>query len=243
LHFTRFLFLLLRIPHFFTHPIIMFLTKPSLSVFRLVSPLILTVFGRISDAQLVGCDALGCPLSLYGRPTCTIGNLTADEIGVANVSTTLIPEPLTWTLAISNAEDPANSSQLIFSRDFYLGAPPSLDLQTSTAFQACALFFEGISSHLAFPLHRHDTDVGICSDALNSACVNNLVSQAKAYVDKMAAVDGDPAAMCRTLEGALRDSAPPTCNSTHNGSWGTITVRGKDTSMRCTCPMLTKAIY
>lgn len=203
-------------------------TKSSLFVPRLAAPIILSFFAWSSKAQLVGCDAAECPLNQYNRPQCVIGNLTANEIGIANVSTAISSEPLTWTLSTSSSTDPTNSSQLMFTRSFYLGTPPSLDLQTSTAVQGCALFFEGISSDLAFPLHDLDTDVGTCSDALNATCVNDLMSQANSALDNIMAGTNDTTTSCQSLEARLRDSTPQRCSSAHHGSWGTITVRGSD---------------
>jgi hypothetical protein len=208
-------------------------TRSSPFVPRLAAPIILAFFGWSSKAQLVGCDAAECPLDQYNQPQCVIGNLTANEIGIANVSTSINAEPLTWTLSTSSSTDPTNGSQLIFARSFYLGTPPSLDLQTSTTVQGCALFFEGISSNLAFPLHDLDTDVGTCSDALNATCANDLMSQANSILGIIMAGTNDTTTICQSLEARLRDNAPHTCSRVHNGSWGTITVRGLDILIAC----------
>lgn len=197
----------------------------SFSFLQLAVP-ILAAFGQTSKAQLVGCDAVGCPLNQYNRPQCEIGNLTAQEIGVANLSTSISPKPLTWTLSTSASSDPTNSSQEVFTRTFYLGTPPSLDLQTLTTYQSCALFFEGISSNLAFPLHDLDTDVGTCSDAMGLACVNNLMVQANSTLSNIMAGNNDTITICQTLETMLRDNAPHTCANATNGSWGNISVKG-----------------
>ena len=201
-------------------------TNPSISCLPLASAIILAVFGLTSKGQLVGCDAARCPLDQYGQPVCVIGNLTSTDIGIANVSTAISPEPLTWTLSVSDSNDPTNSSQGIFSRNLYLGTPPSLDLQALTTFQGCALFFEGVSSNLAFPLHNLDTDVGTCSDAMTSACVNDLLAQANSTLESTMASSNEPTTLCQALEAKLRHNAPQTCTSVQNGSWGTISVKG-----------------
>lgn len=198
----------------------------SLNFLQLAVPIILAVFGQTSKGQLVGCDAVGCPLNQFNRPQCKIGNLTSEEIGVANLSTSISPEPLTWSILTSDTTDPTNHSQGIFARSFYLGTPPSLDFQALTTYQSCALFFEGISSNLAFPLHDLDTDVGTCSDAMGSACVHDLMVQANSTLSNIMAGNNDTITMCETLETMLRDNAPHTCANATNGSWGTISVKG-----------------
>ena|ERR1700722_18721735 len=152
----------------------------------------------------------------HGRASPTGGTVDNFTNGVQTLFVTL----LTWTLSTSSSIDPINRSQLMLIRSFYLGTPTSLDLQASTTVQGCALFFEGISSDLAFPLHDLDTDVGTCSDGLNATCVNDLMSQANSALDNIMAGTNDTTTSCQSLEARLRDSAPHSCSSAHHGSWG-----------------------
>lgn len=180
-----------------------------------------------ASAQLLGCDDVTCPLNAYGVEYCPIGNITATNIGITNLSTAISPEPLTWTTTISSSAGPTNSSLGVYQRGYYLGTPPSLNLQETTNVGGCALFFEAISSSLHFPLHHLDTDVGTCQDALGSSCVSDLMSQVNGKFSELITATNETSSICSDLESALRDSAPRTCNATNDGSWGTINARGE----------------
>jgi hypothetical protein len=200
-------------------------SKPSFSLRQLALPITLAVFGWISKAQLFACDAAGCPLNQWNRPQCVIGNLTAGEIGIANFSTSISPEPLTWTLSTSVSTDPTNNSQGIYTRSLFLGAPPLVDLQASKGLQSCALFFDDVSSNLAFPSHDLDTYVGTYSDALGLACVNNLMVQTNSTLNEMMAGNNDTTTLRQTLEIKLYDNPPNTCTNVTSRSFGTISVK------------------
>jgi hypothetical protein len=50
-----------------------------------------------STAQLLGCDDVGCPLdpSSRAQASCQLGNITANNLGITQVNTSLSSEPLT----------------------------------------------------------------------------------------------------------------------------------------------------
>lgn len=83
-----------------------------------------------SHADIVGCDAVNCPLDKYNQTQCVIGNTTAHEIGISSFNSELLsPQPLTWTLAIQTVGNQGNTIE----RGFFLGSAPSTNLQVSVS--------------------------------------------------------------------------------------------------------------
>lgn len=202
-------------------------TKKGLSRSTARSAFCLTVMlcGRAVNAQLMGCDSVHCPPDIstgHGSSNCTLDGVVGTAIGIANFTTAISPEPLTWTLAISN-----NDKQTFFGRDFYLGTPPALNMTDITATTGCALFFEDVTSSLHFPGSSLNSSVGTCSDAMGPACVTDLISQSKAELDIILQVVRPGANVCAMLAAVLSNSAPNTCNATQSGSWGNVTTKGK----------------
>jgi len=185
-------------------------------------PLLLISLSRPTTAQLVGCDVVACPNGNSNEPECAIGNITASELGIASLNSTISPQPLTWTVAGSTIYDSTNSSEVLLTKSFYLGTPPSLDLNSSESFSGCALFFEGMTTILRFNGTDQDTAVGTCGDAMGSQCVTDLLSQAKSKLSSFAGNSGVNSSVCAQLQSALEDSAPKTCTNATGGSWGVI---------------------
>ena len=190
----------------------------------------------VSDAQLVGCDAVQCPTDQMGRNHCQVGEVLATVIGITNVSTTFEPQPLTWTVSVSSSEASANASLFVFTRDFWLGTAPSVNLSDTGPFTGCALFFEGISSTLRFPGPNIEYTVGTCNDALHASCVSDLTSQANSMLVGLVSSGSDPSTVCSALASGLRDRAPPSCNVTQNSSWGSIVSKGVSEILRMSGP-------
>jgi hypothetical protein len=181
-----------------------------------------------ASAQLVGCDAVICPLNDYGVEYCPLWNITATSIGIANFSSALSPEPLTWTTTVSSSAGPANSLLGVYQQGYYVGTPPSLNLQETKKIEGCALFFQGISSSLQFlqsPIHRSGHLPG-CFGVL--VRFSDLMSQVNSKFSELMKAANATSDICSDLETALRNSAPRTCNATHDGSWGTINVKSKE---------------
>ncbi|KAF2274409.1 uncharacterized protein EI97DRAFT_460263 [Westerdykella ornata] len=167
-------------------------------------------------AELLGCDAVGCPMAPYQDAQCKVGNATLQVIGIANVTTTVDTRPLTWTVGQQEAESGRNGAQITYDRNFYLGTPPSLQLKNTTG---CALFFEGIAASLTPPDRFGNFS---CSDLLNKDCISDLITQAQTAVNPgEAANDSD---FCNKLREALGNKRPSTCNGVQ-GSWETMVAR------------------
>ena len=153
--------------------------------------------------------------------------MTATAVGVADVSTPFSSSPFTWTLTVQ----PVRGSVKTFERDFFLGTPPFLPLN-STDTQACALFFDGISANLKFPGSDPETDQGTCIDALTQACVDDLSKQAKdAWSELLDGSESDDVDLlntgevCKRFGETLRDHAPQTCTAASDRKWGDILAR------------------
>jgi hypothetical protein len=180
-----------------------------------------------AGAQLVGCDAVICPLNDYGVEYCPIWNITATSIGIANFSSALSPEPLTWTMTVSSSAGPANSLLGVYQQGYYLGTRPSLNLQETR--RSKGAHCSSKVSHQAFSFCSHpSTEVGTCQDALGSSCVSDLMSQVNRKFSELMKAANATSDICSDLETALRNSAPRTCNATHGGPWGTINVKSKE---------------
>jgi len=175
------------------------------------------IFGNVAVAELLGCDAVNCAVGEYRTAQCKVGNATLKALGIANFTTTMDTRPLTWTLGFQESKVEGNGSQaaLALDRNFYLGTPPSLQLDDTTG---CALFFEGIAANLTVT-NSGNMNNFTCSDALNQDCVSDLIAQAQVAGEGTSNSD-----FCNGLRDSLVNKPPPTCNSVR-GSWGTIAVR------------------
>ncbi|KAF3044746.1 hypothetical protein E8E12_010165 [Didymella heteroderae] len=144
-----------------------------------------------------------------------IGNATLKAIGISNVTTSLDSQPLTWTVGLQELKE--NGANPTFDRNFYLGTPPSIQLNDA---HGCALFFDGISANLTSSM-GDQLDKFSCSNVLAEACVSDLIAQARStYEGFGVATDGSPG-ICSRLSDALMDKPPTACNGI-KGSWGTI---------------------
>lgn len=134
-----------------------------------------------------------------------------------------------------------NSQQDLYERDFFLGAPRSLDLSGNktdyTTFQqpqACSLFFDGIAPQLKFRGIDPQHDQGTCVDALSARCVADLQDQAKFELSKIFNSSSNDTiknstspipSICDTLSVSLRDTAPSSCNLASGSHWGSVLSR------------------
>jgi hypothetical protein len=140
------------------------------NVFSSQPPLLITpilAFISISSGQLVGCDTIDCP-TIYRQAHCVVGNSTLNTLGISDLSTSVSPKSLTWTIGLQTVDDPTNPSQSFYDRDYFLGTPPPLQLGNTSSFRGWALFFEGIAPKLQFPGLGAEYSIGTCSDALSA---------------------------------------------------------------------------
>jgi hypothetical protein len=130
-------------------------------------------------------------------------------------------------------------TDVTFTKEFYLGTPPSLNLATTDDFAGCALFFEGIARSL--PLNGV-TEYGsvTCSQTLQDACVNDLLAQAKKQVQTLrTSASGGTGAVCSALQSTLEANPPQSCLSIATVTWGSVVAKGKLLYMLCeTSPAL-----
>ncbi|KAL9049158.1 MAG: hypothetical protein Q9206_005659 [Seirophora lacunosa] len=194
-----------------------------------------------SYADIVGCDAVGCPLDKYNQTQCTFGNMTARIIGISTFNNSLLsPQPLTWTIGVQALED----QQTTVERDFFLGSarPIGTRASASSQIQTCSLFFDGISSKLRFPGTDPEYDQGTCNNALTAACVNDLRTQSEAELRKLISTEArdnssNTMSTCDRLGNALRDNAPASCAIAANRAWGAILSRSLTPLSNGTAPL------
>ena len=200
-----------------------------MSSLRQVSTLVVVganLFHAIANAQLVGCDAVGCPPDPQNPfiSSCGLGGVDYYSLGITNFTSALSPSPFTWTLGSARSDVPANASGQLWSRGFYLGAPPTVDMSVLTTTIGCALFFEGISTSLRFPGANWDASIGTCGDALSNSCVTDLLAQATSSLLQLSNSTG---LSCEALKDSLQNSAPKSCAAAHEGVWGAMTAKGE----------------
>lgn len=175
------------------------------------------LFDDHASAQVVGCDTLGCTSG------CQIGNTTNSYIGTTSFNTSVSPdEELTWTMGSSIITAQDNNTWI---KNYYLGTPPWLNLANTSAFEACALFFEGV----VIPLDDTTGHNTTCDQTLNATCVNDLLLQAKQQMQSIisSSNDGTVSSLCLALQSALQSDAPQSCTLAAHGSWGTIVPKRK----------------
>ncbi len=97
----------------------------------------------------------------------------------------------------------------------------------SNDFAGCALFFEGIARSL--PLNSI-TEYGpvSCSQTLQDACVNDLLSQATTQIKKLgSSSDGDNQSVCSALQSTLEANPPQSCQTIATVTWGSVVAKGE----------------
>jgi hypothetical protein len=133
---------------------------------------------------------------------------------------------LTWTVGALSSTSTSSSSaaaDTLFTKNFYLGYPPSLALASSsseTDFAGCALFFEGIARSIS--LNGSEYGSMTCSQALGAQCVGDLLSQAKAQIR-----DGST---CASLQDTMQRNPPQSCWGIAMVTWGSVVAHGKSMS-------------
>lgn len=184
-----------------------------------LATLALLLFTSTTAAQLVGCDAVGCPVDDYRTAQCSVGNATLKALGIANVTTALDAQPLTWTLGLQEIKTP--DANVTLDRNFYLGIPPSVQLNNTVG---CALIFDGVAANLSAT--KGDDEKFTCSRALAESCITDLISQAQTNYGDAGKDSKGGADFCNKLRDSLVDQPPKTCNGLQ-GSWGAISARRK----------------
>ena len=137
--------------------------------------------------------------------------------------------PLTWTVGASSPDKTAasNLTDITFTKNFYLGTPPSLNLASSNSFAGCALFFEGIARSLPLTGVTQFGSV-TCSQTLQDACMNDLLSQATKQVQTLrGSGSGGRSSSLQCLQSRLEANPPQSCLSLATVTWGSVVAKGK----------------
>ncbi|KAL9112236.1 MAG: hypothetical protein Q9227_003354 [Pyrenula ochraceoflavens] len=200
--------------------------------FSLIQFVLILAFAKIVSSQLAGIDNVTTAQGSNGHPQCSIGNITSVALGVANVTSQKFSpsESLTWTVALSSSSDPKNQSQLLYDRNYIFGSPPSTDLAKSPL-QACALFFESLTTLLSFPGSNSDLSKGTCTDILPRSCVDDIIKTAQSeglnLHSRETLNNTTSSSICANLQHRVATSPPASCNNLPKSAWENIIARGK----------------
>ena len=178
-------------------------------------------------AQLLGCDDINCPIDPHndGAANCQLGNATIATLGIAQINTSLSPEPLTWTVGGTLVDSELTRT---WGQGFYLGQPSALNLQSSGGVGACGIFLHGASSSLEFHQgllsSQIESDNGSCGDALTPECVSELEAQALQVAQSVEFFDGS--VTCGLIAGQISANVPSSCRQIPD-LWTNISSHGK----------------
>ncbi len=193
--------------------------------------LVLLTVTTTSVAQLLGCDDVSCPIDANNGDiaSCQLGNVTATQLGIAQVNTSLSPEPFTWTLGASlNSNVNSGKVTRIWGKGFYLSQPSALNLQSSVGVRACGIFLHGASSSLKFHegslSSQIGSDNGDCGDALTSECVSELEAQALEVAQSVESFDGS--VTCGVVAEQISANVPSSCRQIPD-LWTNISSHGE----------------
>jgi len=176
-----------------------------------------SVYGQ-RPPSILSCLDIGCPVDARGSTSqCKLVDKTYRTIGVATIPMT--SSNLTgasWTEGV----DVSGSRPTIYNTNFYFGSPPDKNL---TGIGACAVFFNDVSSRLAFPGTLPEISEGTCDDAMTSQCTSALIKRAT-DMDFNGLGTSDA---CKKLQTAFSENLDSACASSAPGAkWTGVTVKG-----------------
>lgn len=182
------------------------------------------------NQTIVGCVEVECPASSQdtANDNCTVADTGSfTSIGLTRVPTndTAI-SGLSWVKGFNITD---SSSGRDFHSSFYLGAPPSLSLNSSMG--GCAVFLHGVSGSISFGQNETDaTALGTCNDAMGASCVSALTEAARSHISEYySAGDNRPstADACARLQSDLQSATFDACAPIQRGTWNNFTAVGK----------------
>ena len=134
------------------------------------------------SSQIVGCNGPNITCAASRRKNDNEGSCSYERtnpgIGFISIESNITSHrPLTWTL-IEGDRTPKDNE---FSyRDFYLGSPPSLDLQNITDFGGCALVLGGnLTSDLQLPRSSNGLDNFGCGTVMGDLCAQDIAAMVR----------------------------------------------------------------
>lgn len=174
-----------------------------------------------TSAQLLGCSQVQCPMNNI-LSNCRVEGTTFPLLGIANFSSSLSSNNLTWTVGYFGGATVNDTEH----KRYFLGTPHDLNLNARTDFTGCALFFTGIEHSLQFPPDgtgiNEGSLSGTCAGVLGGTCVSDLTSQAH---NLAANLTSSGSLQCSDIAQALMSSPPVTCLS--EGTWGNVTAKSE----------------
>jgi hypothetical protein len=202
---------------------------------HLLMPLLLLAFlSHYARAQLVGCEAVDCPAG-----GCIVGSTTNLDLGITKFTSGLSPDhSLTWTVGIADTHH-HNAINDTWMKSYYLGTPPSLDLEKESSIGGCALFFEDSGTY-QFNHSTPETSIGTCQELWSAECVNDLLARlanVTATLSSNAATTLNQSTFCSELGPALKADLPVSCTATLGLDKIPIVVKGESVSRTSSLPL------
>ncbi|CAG8949769.1 hypothetical protein HYFRA_00004092 [Hymenoscyphus fraxineus] len=175
------------------------------------------VHGQTLPKEIVGCADIGCPLQENRSSiNCNVVDKSFYTIGLARIpGTSTALNGLSWTQGVAVTDDEPNKSRT-FEKNFYLGTPPSTNLNGTGG---CAVFFNKARG-VKFPENGNDikSSTGKCQDAIDSSCLDGL---SKTALDIADGFNMSSQEACRALLNRFKDSSPKSCE---NLPWDGLTI-------------------
>ena len=173
---------------------------------------------------IVGCEDVGCPTST----SCRLTKDTFWHVGLARIPVTSSSlAGLSWVQGITKDSVAPLINEGVYptlKRAFYLGRPPSLDLNGTLG---CAIFFTSVDLVGFLAPGSIVPNQGFCEEAMDSSCLSALRTQAVS-VD-VAGLSGQDA--CSKVEGELQNKIDPSCRRYALGrTWGELRSTGLATT-------------
>ncbi|CAN9256325.1 unnamed protein product [Alternaria alternata] len=195
--------------------------------------LLLTTFFSSASAQYALNNSVGSCGDVHCPPDntpvgaeCNVTDKIYEAIGLRSFSTAITDDNnnLTWTLATHHNQT-HSSKTMLTEKSFYLGTPPSLELDSENLpYRGCAIFlYEN-------PVGRNNS--WDCEKVVGATCISSLLTQVNTLLGLSANETETTEESCLRVQRGLNETFPDECSEvTNSTSWpgiSAIPLTGKD---------------
>jgi hypothetical protein len=184
-----------------------------------------------ASAQYVHNNTIGSCADVHCPPddtpvgaVCQVQDRIYNAIGLTSFASA-ITQPqnnLTWTVGFShqtkdlNGDGETRWNESVEGKGFYLGSPPSLELQSDELpYKGCAIFLYGNE----VSQNRSDT----CEDQVGTDCIAAIQLQAETILSSVQNGNETTKESCQQLQMQMNQTFPSVCfNVTNSTSWNGI---------------------
>lgn len=183
--------------------------------------LLLTTFFSSASAQYALNNSVGSCGDVHCPPDntpvgaeCNVTDKTYEAIGLRSFSTAITDDNnnLTWTLATHHNQT-HSSKTMLTEKSFYLGTPPSLELDSENLpYRGCAIFlYEN-------PVGRNNS--WDCEKVVGATCISSLLTQVNTLLGLSANETETTEESCLRVQRGLNETFPDECSEvTNSTSW------------------------